>query len=221
MINYLDIHTHQFSKLQDVTSVYVRDFKVEKVNHPMQCLGLHPWWIGLYSEKFIITEINKTIAQDQFFAIGEIGLDKACQTDYQAQIDCFQRMLALTQTLPIDRIILHVVRAHSDILFWLKHYNIKQKILVHDYYASLETAQHYLKFDCYFSFGVKLLTHPKAQLAWKKLPKERVFLETDDANIPISLIYQKAAELWEISPDELKKQMLANFDDFSNKKSRT
>jgi len=47
-----------------------------------------------------------------------------------------------------------------------------------------------------------------------QLPKDRIFLETDDFNISIKEMYQIAAEKMMIRVDELKLQMVNNLQNF-------
>jgi len=46
------------------------------------------------------------------------------------------------------------------------------------------------------------------------VPKERIFLETDGADIDIRYIYDKVASDLDLSVDELKSNILTNFKEF-------
>ena len=48
----------------------------------------------------------------------------------------------------------------------------------------------------------------------RHLPTDRIFLETDGADVDIRTIYNKVAADLEISVDELKAKILINFNDF-------
>jgi len=48
----------------------------------------------------------------------------------------------------------------------------------------------------------------------KSLPREKIFLETDGADVDIKVIYGKVASDLDISIDELKSIILTNFNNF-------
>ena len=86
------------------------------------------------------------------------------------------------------------------------------KWMFHWFNENLAIANELIDMDCYLSFGRSLL-HPNGKNAevFRALPLERVFLETDDADITIERVYSKAAELKEISIEDLKKSIKTNF----------
>ena len=86
------------------------------------------------------------------------------------------------------------------------------KWVFHWYNENLAIANELISLDCYLSFGRSLL-HPNGKNAeiFRALPLERIFLETDDADVSIENIYAKAAELKDISIENLKKSIIANY----------
>lgn len=208
--NFIDIHSHHINSSDNIFQI----INSSNTSHNF-CFGLHPWDI----EKFSFTEVKAKIEglyqHDHFFALGEIGLDKVCNTRFDKQKEVFIQQLELANQLNIQRIIIHSVKAHSDILEIFTKLKIKQNILIHDYYGSIETANQYLKFNCYFSFGAKLFTNKKAQLALTQLPIARIFFETDDQlEFSIEDIYIKASHLLNLPISSLKEQIYLNLEEF-------
>ena len=220
MVKYIDIHSHDPVHDPNVIEIIVANIQTLTVAPPITdisvCVGLHPWFIEDIDFNKFQTILKHYMASTKFYALGEIGLDKKCIVDYEKQKEIFKAQLELVNRFRIPRVIIHSVKAHSDIIHFLKEMHISQKVLIHDFYASLETAEQYLKFDCYFSFGKKIFTNSNAQNALRSLPKDRIFLETDDQlDYNIFEIYSEAARLLQTSESELKELLFSNYKAFS------
>jgi Tat protein secretion system quality control protein TatD with DNase activity len=63
----------------------------------------------------------------------------------------------------------------------------------------------------YLSFWFDFVMRPESADLLRFLPKERIFLETDGADMDIREIYRKVSGDLEISIDELKERMRNNF----------
>lgn len=59
----------------------------------------------------------------------------------------------------------------------------------------------------YLSFGSALINNLTLQKTFEELPLSSIFLETDNASVDIQKIYEKAAEIKNISLDELLKHV--------------
>lgn len=229
---FIDIHTHNLHNLSSDTNaltlkIFVANMETiqnspsirSKDSKELLCLGIHPWLVDKLDYNLALQTIKNYINDPNFFALGEIGLDKVCSCDYNKQKHIFSTQLDLAKTFKIPRIIIHSVKAHSDILYFLKEKRITQNILIHDFYGAPQTALQYLnknaKFRCYFSFGTKLFHHEKAIEAFRSLPINRVFLETDDqVDYTIFDIYQRASNLLGVSMDRLKYILYQNYLEF-------
>ena len=116
-------------------------------------------------------------------------------------------------------LIIHCVKAYADLLKILKARKFSGRILIHDYSGNFAMAQSLLKFDCYFSFGKSLFSNKLAAASVLRfLPKDKIFLETDDQlDFSIEDIYKKAAFILELDEKNCEKLFhlnLLNF--FSN-----
>lgn len=142
-------------------------------------LGLHPVFINKHSIEHIdlldhyLNEYNVT-------AVGEIGLDFYIKkTDKEKQHDFFEMQLSIAakHKLPV---ILHVRKAHDEVLAQLKTNNIVGGSC-HAFNGSLDQAKRYIELGFKLGFG-GTLTYPNARkihdLA-RNLPLDAILLETD------------------------------------------
>ncbi len=211
-IPYIDIHTHNldsFQKIKAIVNVSLFENNATINNNLNYSVGLHPWNIkeGIFHfEQHLISETKKFNA----IAIGEIGLDKAINTDFSLQESVFTSQLKVAKHLQ-KPIIIHCVKAFSELLTIKKKNETNTAWIIHGYQKNMEIARSLLKANCYLSFGKAILKNEKLQTTFKQIPNNKFFLETDDSEISIIKIYNKAAELKEIKLEDLKKQIQINY----------
>lgn len=152
----INIHTHNRTNKENQLEIVVDEDTV----------GIHPWNLN--------KDYDFSKAKKKCLMIGETGLDRTDQykdtiEDQKANL-IFHFKLAEKFNLPI---VVHCVRAHSDLLGILKKINFKGKILLHDFTGNIAQINSYLKYDVYFSFRRNFEKLPM-------IPVSRIFLETDD-----------------------------------------
>ena len=91
--------------------------------------------------------------------------------------------------------------------------------LVHGFRGKPDLAQQLVSKGMYLSFWFDFVMRPEAIPLLKSVPKERIFLETDGADIDIRDIYNKVSADLDISVDDLKTIFFSNFNQFFNKNS--
>lgn len=180
-----------------------------------QALGIHPWEL---QKTVSLQAIRKRLDQlmdinPQLMAIGECGLDRsrADLVSMQEQLTVLEWHFneARKKNLPL---IIHCVRAHSDLVGLLKKNKIQQTIMLHDFNGNEFQIREYLKFDVYFSLGKRGLKNIE------KVPFDRLLLETDDQiEMSLELLYTKASMVLGVSMDQLEKQIEENFLRFFSK----
>ncbi len=209
----IDIHTHRTDA--ESLSIYDISSTLKKIPPKFsECqffsAGLHPWNLNEHSfEK--IEEIRVLAEEKKIIAIGECGIDRVCKTNLDLQIDVFKKQIqiAVKYNLPL---IVHCVKAYSDLLSILKNSKELPKIIFHDFKADSETIGKIIGKNRYFSFGRSLLLgNRKAIEALKIIPKEKLFLETDKADISIEKVFIEAADYLGCSKENLLKQITENF----------
>src|SRR5690606_41792411 len=104
------------------------------------------------------------------------------------------------------------VKSLSDILNVVKACDFKGTLIFHDANFSLQDATKLIEQGHYLSFGANLMRpNAKAAQFFKLLNLDHIFLETDDQNLDILRLYERAAELSGKSIDEIEQKILKNF----------
>lgn len=220
MTKFVDIHTHALTHDPRIAEVQVLDSRIPfELNTPSGeffCAGMHPWHIGEANEELFFAGLKSAMQSSAFFALGEIGVDRAKDDNLEDQLRVFKKQLEYAELYRVERIVIHCVKAYFDILPELKKLSRSPVIVLHDFNANMETAEKFMRAldKVYFSFGAKLFNpKTKAFQTFKELPLERIFLETDDQfDYGILKIYRQAAQIREVEREELKAALAANFD---------
>ncbi len=207
---FIDIHTHnKIQKNFALINLFPDDIS-EISEKNFYSAGIHPWKVTKINISKQLSVIENTAKQKNILAIGEIGLDKF-HPDFELQKDVFLNQLHIAETLK-KPVLIHCVKAYSELLEILKKENLNIPVIIHRYSGNITIAKELIKFGCYFSFGHELFNEKsKTPKVFKKIPAENIFLETDDADISIEKIYEKAGEIKEISTENINKQILSNF----------
>lgn len=174
-------------------------------------LGLHPWYITPDGIEHELVQIEKYASLPNVVAIGECGLDKLTNTDWSLQEDVFRRQITLANKLH-KPLIIHCVRAYDEVLLLLKQEQVAVPVVFHGFNKNVQIAQRILAQGYYLSFGAALLNDQSpAIMAIQVCPEDRFFLETDDADIAIGQIYEKATDIRKTGEDALILQLQKNF----------
>lgn len=184
----IDIHTHN----------------VQANVQTLDTVGVHPW----YADSGNVSDVERRAAEAD--AIGEIGLDFACDTSREEQKRIFVAQLALAERLE-KPVVLHCVRAFEEAMQILKIYHLKA-VIFHGFIGSVEQAQRAVRQGYFLSFGERTFRSPKTIEALRSTPLSHLFVETDESNTPIAEIYARIAELRGISTDLLIRTTQENFE---------
>jgi len=210
---YINIHTHQASNNTGVTEIIdVSDRLSDTFVLPRYCsVGVHPWSTDS-SYKEMLYKTNNVVRTGNIIAIGECGLDKTKGAHFDTQISVFKKHIQLSEELQ-KPLIIHCVKAYSEIIKLRKDLQPKQNWIFHGFNASPETMQQAVKQGFYISFGSALFNkYSKASQSIKQVPHNKLFLETDDQNdFTVEEIYYKAATLLNIDKTILQSSILTNF----------
>lgn len=202
------VRAKKFSEVieESVISVYSLDVD-EEVPNSLQTneffsFGLHPWNLNSNNSLEVIKDKFKAkfqnlINKKNLIAFGEIGLDKIHKETYEDQKKIFSELLKWKEEIaPQFPLILHCVRAFSDILNILKLHQPKCSIVFHDYNGNSEITKELLKYNVYFSLGQQLFqSNSKLIQGIHDIPIEKILIETDDHQRSIHDVYQRLSEL--------------------------
>ena len=188
----VDIHTHN-EQTEAKTIVTV---------------GIHPW----RSLDADLSAVESGVAAAD--AVGEIGLDFACDVNRDIQERVFRAQLAQAEkrNLPV---ILHCVRAFEPIMKILAEYRLCA-VIFHGFIGSVQQAKRAIDAGYYLSFGPNAFRSPKTIAALQSTPENRLFAETDDSGEMIENVYSKIAQTRGISVKELKEIIENNYNKIFN-----
>ena len=205
------MHTHH-SQPDDVIAILNVDpeaYKNESAR--FVSIGIHPWYIQEYDVTDIIEKIKIAAGSENVKAIGESGLDRLAETPMKVQETVFIKQIEIAEACN-KPLIIHCVKAFDELIRIKKEQQVKTPMIIHGYNNNEQIAEQLIKNGFYLSFGKALLNeNSNAQMVIKKLSWEQLFLETDNSDLSINDIYEKAAALKNISVEELKEKMMLNF----------
>ncbi len=146
--------------------------------------GLHPIYLAEHRPAHLI-ELGTWLSEA--VAVGECGLDYYIEElDKQQQIQLFMSQLYLARDAQLP-VIVHARRSVEDVLHCLRKVPGIQGV-IHSFAGSLQQAHQVLKLGFYLGFGGPI-TYPRAHKLRelvKQLPLDRLLLETDAPDQPLS-----------------------------------
>lgn len=171
-------------------------------------VGIHPWLINkLYFAD--LESLKEMLKKPNVKAIGECGIDRVKGPEIQIQLNILHQQLELA-VLHSKPVILHIVKAYSDLPPLMKKYHFKG--IVHGFKGNIKEAEMLLDFGFKLSFGYRIMQDELLANVFKQLPLDNIYLETDVKPLLISKIYSYAATLRSCSETELKDRIKQNFE---------
>ncbi|RTE66937.1 TatD family deoxyribonuclease [Amphritea opalescens] len=150
-------------------------------------LGLHPCFLqGDHTDD--LNTLEERLSQHlEVIAVGEIGLDLFIpNADLEAQLAVFRPQLVLAKQFD-KPVLLHVRKAHDQVLKQLRQLKLARAGLVHGFSGSEQQASEYLKLG--FKLGIGgAVTYERATKLRRlvaQLPLDSFVLETDSPDMPL------------------------------------
>ena len=193
-------------------------------------LGLHPYFLKSQDDtqtQQMLDELSRlaSLHQEHYIAFGEMGLDASLGLDmtYQKRILSYQLRLAEHYNKPV---ILHHRHSHNQLISVLKAHNYQGGGILHAFSGSYHEGKTYIEMG--FLLGVGgTITYARARKTREsitKLPLDRLVIETDSPDMPISgfqgqrnqpsqlpLVVNALAELKKTSSIEIEQQTTKNY----------
>ena len=201
-----DIHTHRFtdSAPEEVLlscSVLKKEIPAEAVYLSAE---IHPWHLTAENLSCQIERMENMLSDSRVLALGEVGLDKLTECPYPIQIKAFEEIVSISEAYG-KPLIIHCVKSVDELIAIRKKMRPALPWIMHGFRGKPQQADSLLRHGFYLSFG----EHYNSQVM-KEIPIERLFLETDESNVPIDELYNRAAAIRHISAEELKLAVLHN-----------
>lgn len=214
MSKFVNIHTHNPDSGNNISvknTYFFTELETQNENLFLS-IGLHPWDIEKYEFNVFFDSLKRALNQKKLRFVGEIGIDRAISTDISLQKTIFEKQLLLAEKNSVP-VIIHCVRAYSDILQILRKHKPTVALIFHDFRANETIYEQLNRYNSYFSFGKVLFSRTGKVLSYfSNIPLSRKFFETDDADISIEKIYKQAAGLRKMDLEALKSQIFNNFE---------
>jgi TatD DNase family protein len=217
---YIDIHTHPFHKETEtiiVQNIFPGDGFAAFSGRNFYSVGLHPWHIKSHDENNeLLVMVEEALEFDHVILIGECGLDKKCNTNFEEQKRIFEAQAFMAEEFR-KPLIVHCVKAYNEVLELHKRMHPEMPWIMHGYNGSLEITKDLEKRGILFSFGENLFhENSKVINSFKYLDLDKIFLETDEFDGEVNKMYKRGAALKEISDEELKSAIWMNFNRMEN-----
>lgn len=215
--DYIDIHTHGVRPAPGVfivANLLAHEREVpEKMPGIAFTAGIHPWYLNEKNHDQLINFVLRVADHPCLIAIGEAGFDKLKGPATELQKKTFEEQIIIANDKK-KPVIIHCVRAWEDLLSAHKKLKPLTPWLIHGFRGKKELALQLISRGMYLSFWFDFVLQTESATLIRSLPKERIFLETDGADIDIRNVYAKVALDLDISVDELKVVIFENYGNF-------
>lgn len=202
----IDIHTHRLVPVpgESIVSCLPDAFFPQKGG--WYSVGIHPWQLGSYdwTDTAFRAHFESLVRHPQVLAVGEAGLDKLISVSLYSQTDALRYQADVAEA--IDKpLILHLVKATTELLVLKRELNPRVPWIVHGFRGKAQLALDLVRHGLYLSFGARY-----QEEALRQMPADRLFLETDESDSPISDLYERAAFIRGVTCDELMETVSRN-----------
>jgi TatD DNase family protein len=217
--DYIDIHTHGAvgsGGIFSVETLMAHEGRTpEDQSGIAYIFGIHPWYLNEINHEQLLADVMKSAGNPLVIAIGEAGFDKIKGPEIALQQKTFGEQVCISEE-NCKPVVIHCVRAWEELLQEHKKFRPKMPWLVHGFRGKPELGLQLISKGMYLSFWFDFIMKPESAQLIRRLPADRIFLETDGAEVDIRDIYNKVSADLGITVDKLKKQILNNFRDFFN-----
>lgn len=212
--DYIDIHSHgadSMAGIFTVENIMAHEKRVpEDKSGTGFSYGIHPWFLDENNHRQLIDSVREIAGNKYISAIGEAGFDKLKGPSMELQIRAFEEQTVISEENKKPMFI-HCVRAWDELLSAQKKIRPRMPWMVHGFTGSKELAAQLISKGMYISFWYDFVIRPVSSPLLKNLPKDRIFLETDGADVDIRDIYKKVSVDLEMNLEELKSVILSNY----------
>ena len=209
-VRYYNIHTHEEVDSPDIiqiVSLECSEFRRMKEGK-LFSVGIHPWRIPENFEK-LLSDLETLLKTNSIIAVGEVGLDKCCQTSFALQDFVFKKQVQLAEKYE-KPVIIHCVKAWQEIIA-IKGSHKNQNWIIHGFNKGHEQAKNLLKTGLFLSFGANILENRKLTETLIQAPLDKMFLETDASSANIVELYKQIADIRGTELEKLVSSVEDNF----------
>lgn len=186
--------------------------------------GIHPHNAKFFTEEKLTIFFNKLYSTQRLIAIGETGLDFYYNfSDKNFQIKCFLSHIYFAQQYNLP-LVIHSRNSDNEVYSILKENNVNNAV-IHCFSGDYQTAKKYLDLGLFLGFS-GIVTFKKNQdliETIKKMPKDRILVETDapyltpapfrgktNTSLYLPYIIKKIAEIKNVDTETMQEQLDKN-----------
>lgn len=206
---FFDIHTHSTASSSQFFTIQNRYPTSDDFSKPFS-IGLHPWFLKNETAEKELILLEEKLQHPNCIALGECGLDKAIETNFDFQKEIFIKQIHLSKKYQ-KPIIIHCVRAFQEIIEIKKAQKPSQPLIIHGFQKDKQLAFSLIEKGFLLSFGAAVLESTKVQEVISAISIDKIFIETDNSEVSIQEIYQKISNIKKVPLEKLKEQIHINF----------
>lgn len=217
----INIHTHNSEKQDNQQIIYnliipetdeaLETFPDESIPKSWLSAGIHPWYISENNQKLQLEKLRQLAKYQDIKLIGECGLDRLKGSPLPLQEEIFIKQIRIAEEVK-KPIIIHCVKCFNELISIKKIVSPKVPMILHGFNNNFHIAQALLERGFYISLGTAILNeNSNVAHLLSQIPLEKLFLETDDKDISITKIYEKASFILKIPIDKLEDTIFANY----------
>lgn len=173
-------------------------------------MGIHPMFINDDVQRRL-AEIESKAVAGQIVAIGEAGLDRNSGTLMSVQAELFRQQVIISEKYELPMII-HCVKSFPELITVYKEMRPRQAWIIHGFNNRKEILLELLRHGFYISAGKQVVNEVSNIFRLlPDIPLNRLFIETDDSDWGIEVIYGRVAAALHISEQDLRECVCDNF----------
>ncbi len=215
MSPYVNIHTHQVGEgvcILDIGNgnVTEEENEIQGMRRVFYSVGVHPMnSVDTWAKA--MSEVESALRMDKVIAVGECGLDRRSPICLEKQERIFKQQVELAERWH-KPLIVHCVKAYSELITIKKQMLSSVPWIVHGYNNNGQILRELLNHGFYISLGMTLLNPlSTASKLLRTIPMEALFLETDDKEVAIHLVYEAAGKILGVQMEELQNLIWCNY----------
>ena len=212
--DYIDIHTHNAKPAKGIFAVENlmahENLIPGTITAKAFTAGIHPWHLNEFNRDQLLEYISNVAGDPNLIAFGEAGFDKLRGPSVELQTSTFAEQIKIAGEYN-KPLVIHCVRAWEELLAAHRKMKPLTPWLVHGFRGKQELALQLIKRGMYLSFWFDFVMRPESAELLRFLPNDRIFLETDGADVDIRDIYRKVSIDLGMNAEELKRIVFNNF----------
>ncbi len=208
--SFCDIHTHTITP-RDSWSIFASIIGKDSAVTERYVRGIHPWFIPKNWESEIVLLDEKCKGNHSgMLAIGEIGLDSACNTPMDIQLAVFKAQLNIAEKYKYP-VVIHCVKKFGEVFKEIQSRPDIPSWIFHWYSGSNQFVDQLKNNPCFFSFGKDIVKgNGKRRTVLLHTPLDRILFETDDWEGTIEEVYTAASTVLELELIDLCETIKSN-----------